>query len=250
MDVDKALAEIISLHDKWGFKWLQFISDTMNLDHEWFIELLKKYKKAIGKPYLCNVRVNKVNEKLVIAMKETGCDRVDFGVEHGDDYIRNTILKRNMPESMMVEAGQVFKKHGVRVQTTNIFGLPHETLWKAIETVKLNRKIKPEIAKACVLQPFKGTDIYQQAESAGMLQNMEINSGTTFQRDFEGRGGFTKIKLKDEKKLIRMSYLLDFFVQCWWMPSALIYLICSLPLDKYYKLYYNSAFQKIELKYK
>lgn len=249
MDIDKAMSEIKELHDKWGFKWLQFISDTMNLNNEWFTALLKRYHIEIGKPYLCNVRVNAVTEALTLTMKETGCSRVDFGVEHGDTFIRNIILNRNMPKKMMVDAGKWFRKAGIRVQTTNIFGLPEESLNNAIQTVKLNREIRPEIAKACVLQPFKGTDIYKYAESQGLLQNMDINSGTTFQRDFEGRGGFTKIKLKDEKKLIRMSYLLDLFVQQRWLPTIIIKLICSLPLDKLYKRYYNRAFHKIEQKY-
>lgn len=249
MDINKAVREIKNLQSKYGFKWLQFISDTMNLDTKWFSEFLIEYKKEVNAPYLCNVRLNKVDENLVKLMKETGCDRVDFGIEHGNDDIRNRILKRNMNKRQMIEAGKLFWKYKIRVQTTNIFGLPEETLDKAIETVKLNQAIKPEVAKACILQPFPGTEIYNYAEKNNLLQNMDKKSGTTYQKDFEGRGGFTKIKLKDEKKIIRLSYLFDLFVQRKWL-NPLIKIIVSLPLDKYYRKIYNKTFGKLEVKYK
>jgi radical SAM superfamily enzyme YgiQ (UPF0313 family) len=248
MDIEKAVLEILLLKKKWGFKWLQFISDTMNLDNERFIAFLKRYHAVVRMPYLCNVRLNLVNEDLVKTMKETGCDRVDFGVEHGDDDIRNRILLRNMGKKMMIESAALFRKYGIRTQTTNIFGLPEENLDKAIETIKLNQAMKPEIAKACILQPFEGTHIYQYAHERGLLQNMEKNSGTTYQHDYDKRGEFTKIKLKDEKRIIRLSYLMDFFVQRPWL-NRFIKIIVSLPLNGLFRQCYNKAFKKIERKY-
>lgn len=248
MDVKKAISEIKELKKKWGFKWLQFMSDTMNMNKEWFIKLLKEYKKQIGGKYICNVRANLVDEELVKVMAYTGCDRVDFGVEHGDEAIRNKILKRNMSDNQMINAGRLFKKYGIRVQTTNIFCLPTENLNKAIKTVKLNQKIKPEIAKACILQPFENTEIYQYAKDFNILKNTDIISGTTYQRDYDGRDGVSKIVIEDEKKIIRLSYLLDWFVQRPYLNWA-IKLIVSLPIDSIVKGYYNSLFSKQEKKY-
>lgn len=248
MDVKKAISEIKELKKKWGFKWLQFMSDTMNMNKEWFIKLLKEYKKQIGGKYICNVRANLVDEELVKVMAYTGCDRVDFGVEHGDETIRNKILKRNMSDNQMINAGRLFKKYGIRVQTTNIFCLPTENINKAIKTVKLNQKIKPEIAKACILQPFENTEIYQYAKDFNILKNTDIISGTTYQRDYDGRDGVSKIVIEDEKKIIRLSYLLDWFVQRPYFNWA-IKLIVSLPIDSIIKGYYNSLFRKQEKKY-
>jgi len=248
MNIDKAMDEIKQLNDKYGFKWLQFISDTMNLNREWFITLIQRIKKEINKPYICNVRVNLLDEELVKIMSETGCNRVDFGVEHGDSFIRNNILNRNMTDKQMIDAGQWFKKYGIRVQTTNIFGLPFENLNSAIKTVELNQKIEPEIAKACVLQPFKGTEVYNYAKDRLLLQNMDDDFGTTFQKDFDKRSGRTKIKLKDEKKIIRLSYLLNLFVQNKWLNNF-IKIIVSVNIDRFIKKIYNNTFLKQDKKY-
>jgi len=248
MNIDKAINEIKELYDTYGFRYLQFISDTMSHDKKWLMRLVRRLKREVGLPYLLNVRANNVDEELVKTLKDTGCNRVDFGVEHGDDDIRNRILKRNMTDDTIIKCGQLFEKYGVKVQTTNIFGLPEETIDRAIKTVKLNQHFKQDITKACILQPFPGTAIRQYAEERGYLQNLDVNTGTTYQIGHDGRGFITKIKLKDEKKLIRLSYLLDFLVKHKWL-NPYIKLIVSLPFDRLYRYIQTIPFNLQEKKF-
>ena len=246
MNVDKAIKEIKWLKDNYGFKWLQFISDNMTVNKKWIKEFLTKLKQEIDIPYLMNIRCNEINQEIVDLFETTGCDRVDFGLEHGNDEIRNDVLKRNMSKSQITTAGRMLNKAGIRIQTSNMVGIPTDTVKKSIETIKLNQMFKVEIAKCCIFQPFKGTDLYENYKSE--LQNMDINTGTTIQIGYDGRGAITKVKLKDEKKLVRLSYLFDFFVQNKWL-NIFIPLIVSLPFDKYFRMYYNNKLKRQERKY-
>jgi radical SAM superfamily enzyme YgiQ (UPF0313 family) len=269
MDVDKAISEIKWLKDNYGFKWLQFISDNMTINKKWLKEFMKAYRETINEsaviyhygdsfvksiyklpiPFLMNCRANEVTREIVDVLKESGCNRVDFGVEHGNDFIRNDILKRNMSKQQIIQCGRWFKDAGIRVQTTNIFGLPHEDFDKAWESVELNREFIPEISKACILQPFENTDVYNYAKEKGLLKNDMKYSGTTFQIGVKDkRSDNSKIIIQDESKVIRLSYLFDWFVKNN-LPKWIARIICSLPLDRFYKKYYAWIFKQQENKY-
>lgn len=248
MDVDKAISEIKWLKDNYGFKYLQFISDNMTIKKKWLKKFMNEYKATINIPYLMNCRANEVNKEIVQLLKDTGCNRVDFGVEHGNDFIRNDILKRNMSKGQIIQCGKWFNEAGIRVQTTNIFGLPHENFNRAWESVELNRQFVPEISKACILQPFKNTGVYNYAKEKGLLKKDMEYSGTTFQIGVnDNRSDESKIKIDNEKQVIKLSYLFDWFVKNRNIPRWLGFLICSLPLN--YKGYYKGVFKRQEAKY-
>jgi len=251
MDVDKAISEIKWLKDTYGFIYLQFLSDNMTIDKKWLKKFLVKYKKEIKKPFFMNCRANQIDKEIVGLLKDAGCDRVDFGVEHGNNFIRNDILQRNMSKEQIINCGKWFKEVGIRVQTTNIFGLPYEDFNKAWETVELNRQFTPEITKACILQPFENTEIYNYAKENNLLKDNLKYSGTTYQIGVkDNRSDQTNIKVKNEKQIIRLSYLLDFFVKYNFIPKWMGFIICSLPLNRLYKKYYVGIFKKHGLKYK
>lgn len=277
MNINKAIAEIKWLKDNYGFEYLQFISDNMTINKKWFKKFLKVYKKRIRikyeynsynidgnsldapypcydfdyreQPFLMNCRANEITKEIVKLLKESGCDRVDFGIEHGNDFIRNDILKRNMSKEQIINCGKWFKEANIRFQTTNIFGLPHEDFNKAWESVILNRKFKPEISKACILQPFENTDIYKYAKKNDLLKEDFEYTGTTYQIGVkDNRANQTAIKIDNEKQIIRLSYLFDLFVKLP-IPKWLGFIICSLSFDNWYKKYYNYIFRGQVKKY-
>ena len=272
MDVDKAISEIKWLKETYGFTYLQFLSDNMTINKKWFKEFLEKYKKDIKitavkkryitkydswtrsiyktpQPFFMNCRANEVTKEIVDILKESGCNRVDFGVEHGNDFIRNDILNRNMSKEQIIQCGKWFKEAGIRVQTTNIFGLPHEDFNKAWESVELNRQFTPEISKACILQPFENTQIYNYAKENKLLKDNLQYSGTTYQIGVkDNRSEETKIKVKNEKQIIKLSRLFDWFVKHPAIPKWIGFIICSLPFS--YKQYYAKIFKEHGRKYK
>jgi radical SAM superfamily enzyme YgiQ (UPF0313 family) len=275
MNVEKAIKEIKYLKDTYGFTWLQFISDNMTVNKKWLKKFMKAYRENIvmaektellllyeyvmsfnrrkpinlSVPFLMNCRANEVTKEIVDTLKESGCNRVDFGVEHGNDYIRNKILKRNMSKQQIINCGKWLNEAGIRVQTTNIFGVPQEDFNKAWESVELNRKFTPEISKACILQPFPNTEIYNYAKENNYLKGVEY-SGTTYQIGVKDiRSTESKVYIENEKQIIRLSYLFDFFVKQKWIPRIIGKIICVLPLDKLYKKYYAYVFKKQVKKY-
>jgi len=250
MSVDKAISEIKYLKDQYGMKWLQINGDTINVYRDWFMEFLDRYKKEINVPFLCNVRIDLVDEEMVKKMKWAGCDRADYGIEHGDEEIRRKVLNRFMTDEQIINGGRLFNKYKIRVHTANIIGLPHETISTAWKTIEINRKVKPERAMCFILQPYPGTEINRYSIEAGFLDRNYgfSNSGTGFQIDFDGSKEAMPLKLKDEKKLINIFYFFDLLVQIPWLEK-LVKLLINLPPNRFFKAVYVFPVIRQDIKY-
>lgn len=249
MSVKKAIEEIKFVRDKYGMKWVQIITDTINADRKWFMEFLDRYKNEIKIPFLCCVRLDLVDEEMVKKMKQASCERVDYAIENGDEWIRRNILKRRMSDEIILKAGGWFRDYGFRVQTANIIGVPHETVETAMKTVEMNRVLQPEIAKAAILQPYPRTEINSYAKKHGMLpKDYYSESGTGFQTSFDATKQFIPVKVEKPKELTNIYLFFHLLVKYPKMEPILKKLM-KLPPNRFFKIAYIFPFVKREIIY-
>jgi anaerobic magnesium-protoporphyrin IX monomethyl ester cyclase len=237
--VGKAIAEIKDLNDRYGMKWLQIIGDTINTDKKWFTEFLTEYKKTFNMPFLLNVRVDLVDEDMVRLMKEAGCERVDYAIENGDEWIRRNILKRMMSNETIVTNGKLFNKYHIRVQTSNIIGVPHETIETVFRTIEVNRQVQPESAHCFILQPYPKTEINEYALKNGFLDEHYDYSKSTmgFQIDFGGSPDFIPLKMEHQREMVNLLHFFNCLIHHPWTEPVVRQLI-KLPPNRFFKAIY------------
>ncbi|MBR9706087.1 B12-binding domain-containing radical SAM protein, partial [Candidatus Pacearchaeota archaeon] len=158
---EKIIQEIKELKEKYPLKTISFSSDTFTLNRKWLLEFLELYKYELKIPFICNSRANEIDDEVAKKLSEAGCFYTSFGVEAGNERIRNEILKKNVSNKQIIDAANSFKKYNIKYVTYNMFGLPTETLNEAFETMELNAKIKANISTPTILQPIVGTTIYK-----------------------------------------------------------------------------------------
>jgi len=248
--VDKIIDEIKYLKETYGMRWLQINGDTVNVDREWFMDLLDRYRQEVDVPFLCNVRIDRIDEEMVQKMKEAQCDRVDYGIESGDEHIRRDVFKRDMSNEQIVNSGKLFNKYKIRVQTANIIGSPHETVDSVMKTIEVNRQVRPELAKCFVLQPYPRTEIHSYSVDQGFLEsNYDFSHvGTGFQIDFDGSNGSIPLKLDQRKELINLFYFFDVLVKYKWL-EPLVKKMIALPPNRFFKFVYVFPVVKQDIKY-
>src|SRR5690606_27039837 len=100
------------------------------------------YKRRCGIPFSINARFDNVDEQVVAALRDAGLSLVYAGVEGGDEFIRNTVMKRNMTEQSMIDAANLYHKYGVKLLTENVLGNPGETYEMAKKTLTINMKLR------------------------------------------------------------------------------------------------------------
>jgi hypothetical protein len=113
-------------------------------------------------------------EDITRMMHEAGCRRIIIGLESGNEYIRNTVLRRNMPEAQLREAGRMCKTYGIELATFNMVGLPGETVRMALDTVKLNARLGTDFIYTSLFYPFPQTELHALCAREGLITERVI----------------------------------------------------------------------------
>lgn len=155
-----------------NIKYINFRDAIFNMFPKWFDEFIDLYTKEIRLPFTCNLRFDIVTEDTVRKMKEAGCYVIDIGLESGNKEIRNKYLHRYTTDEQMINCSKWFNKYKITVLTYNILGLPYEDLHKALETVKLNAKLKSNQIIPNIFYPYPNTVLKETAEKAGFTRKI------------------------------------------------------------------------------
>lgn len=170
----KSIELIKRVLDKYpNIKFINFRDAIFNMFPKWFDEFIDLYTKEIHLPFTCNLRFDIVTEDTVRRMKEAGCYTIDIGLESGNKEIRQKYLHRFTTDEQMINCSKWFTKYNFTVLTFNIIGLPYEDIHKALETVKLNARLKSHQSIPNIFTPYPMTILAKIAEDAGY--KYEIN---------------------------------------------------------------------------
>ena len=150
-----------------NIKFINFRDAIFNMFPKWFDEFIDLYTKEIHLPFTCNLRFDIVTEDTVRRMKEAGCYTIDIGLESGNKEIRQKYLHRYTTDEQMINCSNWFTKYDITVLTYNIIGLPYEDIHKALETVKLNARLKSYQSIPNIFTPYPETILAKIAEDAG-----------------------------------------------------------------------------------
>lgn len=221
--VDNLMEEIklrVNQYHKKGMKYLFFYDDTFIMDRDFVLEFCEKFRKNGFHKKLkwnANVRANLVTEEIIRAMKNAGCYEVRMGVEAGNDYIRNSIYKRNMSEKQIFDAIKIIKKYNLQLRLQFIIGAPYENIEMMEESFNMAKKSGADYVLFPVLIPLPSTEMKEICEKENLIekerfenfQDMFTNPvvKTKFASSNEIKKIINKIRLYQIKKYIYEGFL-------------------------------------------
>lgn len=169
MPVHMIIAELKDVKEKYRLHEVHFSDDTFVLHRSWVMDFCLAYKKEIALPFSCNVRADLLDQTLVKALRTAGCQAVSFGLESGNENVRNMILHKNISNKTMIRAAKLLKKNGIRFLTTNMVGVPGETEEDVWDTLRFNRILQPTFTRCFIFDPFPGLPLTNRAIALGLL---------------------------------------------------------------------------------
>jgi len=164
------LAEIAALRARYPLRTINFQDDTFTLDRRWTLEFCAAYRQACGLPFWINTRVERLDEEIVEALAAAGCRGVRVGVESGNEYLRQEILKKRMSNAEILAAVRRVQRQGMQVYTCNMIGIPGETPAMIDETIALNRELQPTELQFSVFYPYPMTELHEVCEREGYIE--------------------------------------------------------------------------------
>ncbi len=227
--VDNVIKEIEQVASRYNLQRVHFEDDTFNMDKNWLREFAAKYPKI---PFKCNLRANLVDEEVVQLLKDSNCISVTFGIEAGNDRIRNEIFKRNMSKEEIVICANLLKEYKIRFITENILANPTSVLADDIETLDLNIICRPDYANVSLLQPYPRTEVFQIALDNNQFEKKDINEIESF---FKG----SLLKISNIKERINLQRLFPLIVAFPFLKKYLKSLIKRKRLTFVYTFLYN-----------
>lgn len=225
-DIDMVIEEARILRDTTKTKIIYFVDDVFGLNIEWLYEFLPKYKEKVGIPFVCLVTADVIckNELYAQYLADYGCAAVCFGIESGNENIRNNILDKSISNAQIYKAARELHKAGLKFRTFNILGLPGETLEEALCTVKINIDIKTDYPWCSIFMPFPGTRLTEYAKEKGYLpvDYTIANLSKSF---------YAKSNLSNHPQINQLQNLQNFFQTAvlWPWSLGIIKLLIRLP---------------------
>lgn len=153
-----------------------FQDDTFAFKLSWLEEFCRRYKNEIGLPFVCNLRADRADEKIVSILADAGCQEVRIGVEQGNEELRRTVMQRKMSNGQIIKSFHLFHDAGIKTFAYNMIGIPGETEETIKETIALNRLIQPDKMHVSIFRPYPGTALFAQCIREGYIRDVTIES--------------------------------------------------------------------------
>ena len=153
-------------------EYLNFKDDILPWKDQWLEKFTRMYKAEIDMPFICNYRANHVTPEIVRMLRNAGCYQMFFGVESGNDHIRNDVLNRKMSREKIKMAFDACRAVGIKTVAYNMVGLPFEDKAAVLDTIKLNVEIRSDHALAPIYYPYPDTELFETAVEHGWVPQL------------------------------------------------------------------------------
>ncbi len=146
--------------------FVYFQDDCFGASRKWLKRFVREYPKI---PYHCHLRADTLDDEYIALLHESNCVSAHVALETANEEYRKKILGRRMSNQTVVEACKKLQDAGIRIMLQNMIGLPGTTIQDDMETLDLNKRIKPEYAWCSIYQPYPGTVLGDDCIKKGLV---------------------------------------------------------------------------------
>lgn len=140
-----------------------FWSESFTLNEEHVTEICNEIlRRGLKINWMCNSRVDNVNQKMLALMRRAGCWLIGFGVESGTQEILDRTNKKITLETIK-NAIDMAHSEKLTVVGHIIIGLPEETEESIKKTINFAINSHLDFAQFYCAVPFPGSKLYEEA---------------------------------------------------------------------------------------
>ena len=118
----------------------------------------------------CQMRVNKIDDKLLATMRDAGCYMVSYGFESYSLKVLSSMKKHITPPEIARAVDLTLKNH-ISIQANFIFGDRAETLETARETLDYWKAHTHAGIQLGFINPYPGTQLYDYCLEKGVIKD-------------------------------------------------------------------------------
>ena len=165
--------EIETLVQSYGIQEIHFEDDNLTLNRERMnkicLEILNR-KIDISWTTPNGVVVENLTPTLLALMKKSGCYALSLGIESGNEYILNRVIKKGLKLQMVERVVKWAKETGIETYGFFVLGVPTETKGTIKDTIDFAKKLDLDLASFFVATPYPSTELYNLCKEKGYLR--------------------------------------------------------------------------------
>jgi radical SAM superfamily enzyme YgiQ (UPF0313 family) len=166
---ENILAELWSLK-KLGINNVMMYADLFTVSREQVISICKAMiEEKIDMQWMCNSRVDYVDEEMLLLMGQAGCHMISWGIESGSIEVLKRARKGADP-SKAEQALRWSKKAGIKNFGYFIIGLPGETKETIRHTIDFSKTLPLDFAIFHIAAPYPGTPFFYDVVENGWFR--------------------------------------------------------------------------------
>jgi len=166
---ENVMEELWSLK-KLGINNVMMYADLFTVNREHVVSICKAMiEEKIDMQWMCNSRVDYVDEEMLTLMGQAGCHMISWGIESGSEEI----LKRARKGANPAKAEQALrwaKKAGIKNFGYFIIGLPGETEETIQQTIAFSKTLPLNVAIFHIAAPYPGTPFFYEVVENGWFR--------------------------------------------------------------------------------
>ncbi len=161
---------------KLGINYVQMYADLFTLSRDQVVGLCElMIQERLDMHWMCNSRVDYVDEEMLRLMAKAGCWMITWGIESGNPEILKRAHK-GIDLDKVARALDWARKAGIKNWGYFIIGLPGETEETIRETIAFSKRLPLDIALFHIAAPYPGTPFFFE-----VVQNGWFRPGTRWE---------------------------------------------------------------------
>jgi anaerobic magnesium-protoporphyrin IX monomethyl ester cyclase len=150
-----------------GYERVWFADDCFTLNRTHLLGVCEELmRRRLGVGWECLSRVDTMDAEVAVAMKRSGCIRVFFGIESGNNAVLG-IMNKQITTDQAQHAVEAAKAAGLQVGAFFIVGYPGENDKTVLDTIRFASKLPLDYLSFTLPYPIPGAPLYERVKGDG-----------------------------------------------------------------------------------
>ncbi len=148
-----------------------FTDDQFLSSRRWAFEFLEAYGASFRIPLVFLSSAGAIDAEVAQRSARAGVYMVRMGVESGSARIREQVLYRRTPPSIIRQAVGTLQEAGINAFAFQMLGIPGESLRDVWATFRFGARLRTDALKFSLFWPYPGTELYQKCIREGRVRS-------------------------------------------------------------------------------
>ena len=190
--------EIEYLIKRYGMKSFLFRDPVFTLDKNRTMEICNEMiKRNLDVDWVCETRIDTLDEPLIDKMCESGMKGMNIGVEAFDVQLLKKMNRKPASHELQEKLINYVEKKGAKVMAFYVLGIPGQTKEDMIKTINYSKYLNSSLAQFTLATPYPGTKFRTEVEDSIRKGKWEEYTGFQSLIQLDGISYEEMLKLKE-----------------------------------------------------